>query len=79
MSDRIQRPWTRQIDDVIRSKHYTWLGLGLGGRAIDDAVVDLTAKVMHICKRCGIDFKHVLQRSQAKLEQEERAANSRAA
>jgi hypothetical protein len=74
-----RRHWSRQIEDVIRSKHYTWLGLGLGGDPIDQAMVDLTAKIMCICRRCGIDWQQVVAKSQAKIEQEEREVENRAA
>ena len=79
MSARFRRHWSRHIDDVIRSKHYTWLGLGLGGETVEKAMVELTAKIMHICRRCGIDWQRVLNKSLAQVEQQERELQKSAA
>jgi hypothetical protein len=73
MAHQHRRNWYRRIVDVIRSRHYTWLGLGLGGAPVDEAMVTLTADVMHICKREGIDIDWLIAQSKAKFEQEERA------
>ena len=73
MPQQIRRNWYRNIADVIRSRHYTWLGEGLGGAPIDEAMVSLTTDVMHICKRQGIDIDWLIAQSKAKFEQEERA------
>jgi hypothetical protein len=64
--------------DVIRSRHYTWLGNGLGGDPIDDAMVTITADVMHICIREGIDIDSLIAKSKARFEQEERALREHA-
>ncbi len=79
MPAQFRRHWSRQIDDVIRSKHYTWLGLGLGGHPVDEAMVELTAKIMHICRRCGIDWQRIVEDSQARVEQEESEVTKSAA
>ena len=80
MPKQLRRNWYRKIADVIRSKHYTWLGLGLSGAPVDEAMVTLTTDVMHVCKHQGIDVNWLIEQSKAKFEQEERAAgNSEAA
>lgn len=76
MPQELRRNWYRKIADVIRSRHYTWLGLGLGGAPVDEAMVTLTTDVMHICKRQGIDIGWLIEQSKAKFEQEERAIAS---
>jgi|CXWL01.1.fsa_nt_gi hypothetical protein len=73
MPRQLRRNWYRNIADVIRSRHYTWLGLGLGGAPVDEAMVTLTTDVMHICKREGIDIDWLIEQSKAKFEQEEKA------
>ena len=77
MPQQFRSHWSRKIADVIRSRHYTWLGQGLGGAPVDEAMVTLTTDVMHICKRQGIDIGWLIEQSKAKFEQEELAiANS---
>lgn len=71
MINRIRSHWSQEIDDVIRSKHYTWLARGLGGEAVEDAMVSLTTDIMHICRRKGIPWQQVLAKSQAQFEMEE--------
>ncbi len=71
MYSRIRDDWSRHIDEIIRSKHYTWLGLGLGGEPVEDALVTLVADIMHICKRRGISFEELIEQSRAKFEEEE--------
>ncbi|MDA1053463.1 MAG: hypothetical protein O3C40_23690 [Planctomycetota bacterium] len=68
---QIRRNWYRKIVDVVRSRHYTWLGEGLGGVPVDEAIVTLTTDVMHVCKRQGIDIDWLIEQSKAKFEQEE--------
>jgi hypothetical protein len=72
MPKQFRRHWYRHIVDVIRSRHYTWLGRGLGGDPIDEAMVTITADVMHICKHEGIDIDTLIAKSRARFEQEER-------
>lgn len=72
MPKQFRRHWYRHIVDVIRSRHYTWLGSGLGGDPIDEAMVTITTDVMHICKRQGIDVDSLIAKSRARFEQEER-------
>ena len=71
MPKDFRRNWYQKIQDVIRSRHYTWLGLGLGGAPIDEAMVALTTDVMHVCKRAGIDINWLIEQSKANFEQEE--------
>lgn len=73
MPQQFRRNWYRKIADVIRSRHYTWLGLGLGGAPVDVAMVTLTTDVMHVCKQQGIDINWLMEQSKAKFEQEEQS------
>lgn len=71
MSERYRENWDQKIEDVLRSRHYTWLGRGLGGDPVDEAMIALTADIMHICKRHGIDWDWLVEQSRTKFEQEE--------
>jgi len=63
--------WSHQIDQIIRSKHYTWLGEGLGGEPHELALTTMLVDIQHICKRRGIAWDQLLQKSRAQFEQEE--------
>ncbi|MGQ0633518.1 MAG: hypothetical protein ACT4QC_02815 [Planctomycetaceae bacterium] len=63
--------WNQRIDQVIRSRHYTWLGEGLGGEAPSVALGDILADVMHICARQGIRWEELVARSRVEFEAEE--------
>lgn len=67
--------WLEHVENVIRSRHYTWLPEGLGGEPVDVAMTYLTTDIMHICKRAGINWSDVLTEAEARFAREE-AANS---
>jgi hypothetical protein len=71
MTFRSREHWSHDVDEVIRSKHYTWLGLGLGGDAVDEAMVDILTDIRHICKREGLAWESMLVKSRAQFEREE--------
>ena len=71
MSYGIRADWSRHIDQIARSRHYTWLGEGLGGEPLAAALVNISADMMHLCKREGIAFESVLEQGRAQFEQEE--------
>lgn len=77
MSSRYRKNWLHNVDEVIRSRHYTWLGYGLGGDPVEQAMATLTADIMHICKRRGIPWRTVLQSGREQFEKEEAAVSSR--
>lgn len=64
--------WLDHVNEVIRSRHYTWLPEGLGGEPIDVAMTYLVTDIMHVCKAAGISFEDVLRESRQRYEQEER-------
>jgi hypothetical protein len=64
--------WSRHIDQMIRSHRFNRIGEGLAGAPLDDALVEITADVMHLCKREGLDWDTVLQRAQTLFDREER-------
>lgn len=78
MPQQFRQHWYRKIADVIRSRHYTWLGQGLGGDPVDQAMITLTADVMHICREQGIDFDWLIEQSKKRVEQEETALSGAA-
>ncbi|MEO8497617.1 MAG: hypothetical protein ABI614_21330, partial [Planctomycetota bacterium] len=56
----------------IRSRHYTWLGNGLGGDEVEVAITTLLADIMHICNRQGIGWESVLEHGYEQFQHEER-------
>ncbi|MBI2477248.1 MAG: hypothetical protein HYV60_00935 [Planctomycetia bacterium] len=72
---RFRKNWSHDVDEVIRSRHYNWLGYGLGGDPVEQAMATLTADIMHICKRRGIPWRTVLERGREQFEQEEAAVS----
>ena len=71
MINRMQKDWSGDIDNVIRSRHYTWLAMGLGGQSVEDAVTSLTIDLMHLCRRKGISWEEVLEEGRRQFEKEE--------
>lgn len=63
--------WLDHVEDVIRSRHYTWIPSGLGGESVDEAMSWLITDIMHICKRSGADWDGVLARGRQRFQQEE--------
>ena len=73
MSARNRGRWDRHVEQVIRSQHYTWLGEGLAGEPLAEALTDITSDIMHICARQGMSWEQLLARSRAQFEREEAA------
>lgn len=71
MTDNLRDNWSHHIDQILRSKHYTWLAEGLGGAPVDEALVAITADLMHICHRAGLSWEQLEARSQTLCEREE--------
>ena len=67
--DRTQ--WLQHLQDVLRSRHYTWLPEGLGGEPVDVAMSCLLTDIMHICKMSGVSFDEVLAESRRRYVSEE--------
>ena len=63
--------WSRHIEQVLRSKHYTWIADGLAGAPVDEALVAITADLMHICHRSGLSWEELAARGQRLCEREE--------
>lgn len=72
--------WPQRIDGIIRSRHYTWIGDGLAGNAIPDALTQIVADAMHICRHEGIDWQSIIENGHRQFEEEARskAATQRA-
>ena len=64
--------WENHIEDVVRSRHYTWLPTGLGGEPVDVAMSYLVTDILHVCRRTGTSWEKVLEEEAARFEQEER-------
>ena len=71
MSARNRVDWDRHVDQIIRSKHYTWLGEGLAGAPAAQALTDIVTDIMHLCSREGISWDALVMRSRAQFEREE--------
>lgn len=63
--------WSRHVDDIIRSRHYTWIGEGLGGLPPEGAVAEILTDLIHICRRTDIAFDDLLAESQERCDAEE--------
>ena len=70
--------WLRHVDDIIRSRRYTWIGEGLGGRAVPEAMSQIMTDVMHICDREGISLEELLAESRRRAESEAAQSDSAA-
>lgn len=68
--------WSRHVDDIIRSGHYTWIAEGLGGSEPREAMLQIMTDVMHICRRQGIPLNDLLAASRQLVEREEAAESS---
>ncbi|MGQ0637533.1 MAG: hypothetical protein ACT4QC_23240 [Planctomycetaceae bacterium] len=63
--------WDRHVEQIIRSKHYTWLGEGLAGEQPASALTSILADIMHICAREGLSWDALVARGRAQFEREE--------
>ena len=52
--------WFHRVQEVNRSRHYTWLAQGLGGEDAEEAMTWLTTDIMHLCEMAAIPFDRVL-------------------
>lgn len=71
--DRPSERWSQHLDQIVRSKHYTWLAEGLGGEPLDTAFELILADMRHICEREGISWEALVDRSQRRFERERNA------
>lgn len=71
MTDNLRDNWSHHIDQILRSKHYTWIAEGLGGAPLEDALVAITADVMHMCHRAGMSWEELAARSEHLCNREE--------
>ena len=80
MTDHLRDNWSHHIDQILRSRHYTWIAEVLGGAPLEEALVSITADVMHMCHRAGIDWEQLAALSQRLCNREEaethRASNA---
>jgi hypothetical protein len=63
--------WSHHIDQILRSKHYTWIAEGLGGRPLDAALVSITTDLMHMCQRSGLSWDQIVAESERLCADEE--------
>lgn len=66
--------WLHHVKEVIRSRHYTWLPFGLGGKSVEEAMTWLAADIMHVCKLANVPLDRVLDKARQKFDAEEAAA-----
>lgn len=71
MTDITRNDWSHHIEQILRSKHYTWIAEGLGGAPLKEALVSITADVMHMCHRTGLSWEELLSQSQRLCDREE--------
>ena len=63
--------WSRHIDQILRSRHYTWLAEGLAGAPLEQALTEITADIMHMCQCAGIPWETVLEKGGELFSHEE--------
>lgn len=63
--------WMDHVEQVVRSRHYSWLPSGLGGEPVDVAMTCLVTDIMHICKLTDTPFDAVLAAAQKRFDSEE--------
>lgn len=71
MSVRNRAGWKTHIEQIVRSQHYTWIGEGLGGEPLAEAVTDMLADLMHICAHQGMSWEDLVARSREQFDREE--------
>lgn len=71
MSVRDRAGWKNHIQQIVRSQHYTWIGEGLGGEPLAEALTDMMADIMHICASQGISWEDLVARSREQFDREE--------
>ena len=71
MTDDVRGDWSRHIDQILRSKHYTWIAEGLAGAPLREALMSITADLMHICRRSGLSWEQLVAESQRLCDREE--------
>ena len=76
MSEMSRTDWSRHIDQILRSKHYTWIAEGLGGVPVKEALVSITTDLMHMCHRSGVSWEQLVAESSRICEQEESAVKT---
>jgi hypothetical protein len=69
--------WSRHIDQILRSKHYTWIAEGLGGCPVDAALVSITTDLMHMCQRSGLSWEQIVAESERLCTDEETSRRAR--
>lgn len=74
MSTRMRPNWSKRIDKVLHSQKYMLVAEGLSGEPIEKALTDITADIMHLCKRRGINVEQLLAESRSQAELEEKHA-----
>lgn len=63
--------WLHHVEEVVRSRHYTWLPSGLGGESVDVAMTFLLTDILHICKLTDTQFEDVLTSAKRQFRAEE--------
>jgi hypothetical protein len=65
--------WFHKIEEVVRSRHYTWLAEGLGGKPVEEAMATLIADIHHVCQYSRVPWGHVMADGRELFEREEAA------
>jgi hypothetical protein len=66
-----RKHWRRHVAQIIRSRHYGWIGESRDGDPVDEVMRDILADVMHICKHEKIDFDDLVASARRQCEDEE--------
>ena len=68
MSQRVNR--AKRIAQIVRARRYTWLGEGLAGVPIENALTEVLANVLEICDRERFAIQELLANGRKQLDVE---------
>jgi hypothetical protein len=66
--------WAPHVNRILRSRRYTWIGDGLAGHNVEDALTQIVVDAMHMCQRENLDWDAVLADSMRHFFEEEKQA-----
>ncbi len=70
-----RKNWAPHVNRILRSRHYTWIGDGLAGHNVEEAVTQILVDAMHLCRHEGLDWDGMLASASRQLHEEERIAS----
>ncbi len=66
----VRQNWATHVNRILRSRHYTWIGDGLAGHKVDQALARILVDTMHMCRRENLEFDTVMADSMRQFLEE---------